>query len=88
MSYTQTNNPEHNDKPNEWLNTALIFTMALGNLIQDRIGIIIDIKGDAYNPVGDSNKVIVFRRDNMIHIDNFPQDLPEGTICEIRDDIN
>lgn len=83
MNYTKPNDLDHEDTPKEWLNSALIFAGALSNLLSDRTGVVIDINGDEYNPVGNSKKVIVCKYDNMIHIENFEQDLPAGSICEI-----
>lgn len=82
MNYTRPNDPDHKDTPQDWLNSALIFGMAVSALLADKSGVVIDIKGDATNPVGDSKKVIVFR---LNELDNFEQDLPEGTICKVEE---
>lgn len=84
MNYTKPNDPDHKDDPKEWLNSALIFSGAVGTLLKANTGVVIDIKGDMFNPVGESNKVIVFNKDSMIHIDDFPHDLPEGSLCIIE----
>jgi hypothetical protein len=82
-NYTRPNDPDHVDKPEEWLNSALIFGGAVSALLEDNTGVIIDVKGEMYNPVGESSKVIIFKADKMIHIDNFDQDLKEGTIVKV-----
>lgn len=83
MNYTNPKNPHHLDNPREWLNGSLIFARTLSLFLEENKGIVIDLFGDMYNPVGNSNKVIVFKMGGQIFIDNFSQDLPEGTICEI-----
>ena len=86
MNYTRPNDPNHIDEPKDWLNASLIFTMAISNLLEDMTGIVVDIKGDSFNPIGYSKKVIVIKRNDQVIIDDFQQDLPEGTICEIVDE--
>jgi hypothetical protein len=83
-NYTRPNSPDHVDTPQDWLNGSLIFGAACHLLLDERVGVVVDIKGDMVNPVGDSEKVIVIREGGMIHIDNFAEDLPEGTLCKIR----
>lgn len=83
MNYTRPNDPDHVDKPEDWLHGSLIFGAAVGLMLEPGTGIVVDIKGEMKNPVGSSNKVVVFHAGNMVHIDDFPQDLPEGTLCTI-----
>ena len=83
MNYTRPNDPTHVDKPEDWLQGSLIFGAAVGLLLEKGTGIVVDIKGDMKNPVGESGKVIVLCSDGMVHIDDFDQDLPEGTLCTI-----
>lgn len=84
MNYTRPNNPDHVDTPQDWLNGSLIFGAACHLLLEEQVGVVVDLQGDMVNPVGDSKKVIVIRHGGMIHIDDFPDDLPEGTLCKIR----
>ena len=88
MNYTRPNDPDHKDEPKDWLNGALLFGMATGLLLEDGTGVVVDVKGDAFNPIGDSKKVIILKKDGKIHIDDFEQDLPEGSICKIMHSIN
>jgi hypothetical protein len=88
MNYTRPEDENHEDDPREWLNTALIFTRALSLLLEEKEGIVVDIQGDAYNPVGDSRKVIVFRENEMLYIEDFEKNLVEGTLCTIIRDEN
>ena len=87
-NYTRPNDPEHSDNNEEILNGLLIFARSLSFLLKPNTGIVIDLHGDMKNPVGTSNKVIVMNKDNMTSIDDFTQDLPEGTICKIESQEN
>lgn len=77
-NYTRPNDPDHVDNPKEWLNSALIFANALGHLLDKNTGVVVEIKGDAVNPVGKSKKVVVFNMDSMIIIDDYSGNLEEG----------
>jgi hypothetical protein len=83
MNYTRPKDPDHIDSSQEWLNSALIFAKTLGLILEEGMGVVVKLQGDMKNPVGDSDKVIVFKVENQIHIDNFDQDLTEGTFCKI-----
>lgn len=86
MNYTRPDDEDHVDDPQEWLNSALIFARTISLLLEEREGVVVDITGDAYNPVGESKKIIVFRDEGMIHIDNFEKDAEEGTFCTVIKD--
>lgn len=83
MNYTRPNDPDHVDDPKDWLNANLIFARALGQVLEEGAGVVVDIEGDARNPAGFSDKVIVFKMGGKIHVDDFSEDLPEGTICVV-----
>jgi hypothetical protein len=79
MNYTRPNDSDHEDNPKDWLNTSLIFTRALGLILEEGEGIVVDIKGDAEFPPDDEvKKVIVFKSDQMISIAPCEQDIEEG----------
>ena len=46
MNYTNRNNPDYQDKPEDWLNSSLIFAGALSNLLQVNEGVVVELKGD------------------------------------------
>ena len=85
VNYTRPNDPNHTDQPEDWLNASLIFTQAISLLLEERTGIVVQLKGDSRNPVGKSDRVIVFRRDGQVVIDDCQQDLPEGALVGITD---
>ena len=65
MNYTNANDPDYQDKPEDWLNSALIFSGALGNLLQINEGVVVELKGDMkFQFDTEVKKVIVFRNDS------------------------
>lgn len=85
-NYSRPNDPDHVDQPKEWLNSALIFARTISQLMMENTGVVVELKGDMYNPVGDSKKIIVIKSGGQIGIDNFDSDLPEGSVCVIKTD--
>ena len=76
------------DKPEDWLNSALIFTRTLSLILEENTGIVVEIKGDMVNPINPkSNRVVIFKKDKMIHIDDIQDDdLKEGDFIQIREE--
>ena len=69
--------------PQDLLNASLIFARALGLILNEGEGIVVDINGDV--SLGDDvNKVIVFKKDEQVHIFKFEEDLPEGTAVSLN----
>jgi hypothetical protein len=79
-------NPEQSGQeqnPQDLLNASLIFARALGLILNEGEGIVVDINGDVI--LGDDvNKVIVFKKDEQVHIFKFEEDLPEGTAVSLN----
>jgi hypothetical protein len=79
-------NPEQSGQaqnPQDLLNASLIFAKALGLILNEGEGIVVDITGDVV--LGDDvNKVIVFKKDEQVHIFKFEEDLPEGTMVSLN----
>lgn len=81
MNYTKPQELDYEDKPEDWLNSALIFASALSNLLKETEGVVVDIKGDAKFQMDESvKKVFVYRMEHKIHIGECSEDLPEGTM--------
>lgn len=78
MNYTRPNDANHVDDPKEWLNSALLFGRALSLLLKKNEGVVTSIVGDAFNPVADQNKVIVYFDGKMINVTECEEDLEEG----------
>lgn len=79
-------NPEQSGQeqnPQDLLNASLIFARALGLILNEGEGIVVDINSDV--SLGDDvNKVIVFKKDEQVHIFKFEEDLPEGTAVSLN----
>ena len=85
MNYTKPNDEGYKDSPKDWLNSALIFSRALSILLEEDEAVAVAIKGDATNLINpESDKVVVFYKDKMIHIDDIQDpSLKEGDFIKI-----
>ena len=85
MNYTRPNSDE-SDEPKDWLNSALIFARTLSLILEENTGIVVKLKGDMANPINpDSDRVVVFKKDKMIHVDDIQDDtLQEGDWIKIQ----
>jgi hypothetical protein len=82
MNYTKPNDETSEDSPKDWLNSSLIFARTISLLLEERRGIVVDIKGDV--DLGEGvEKVIVFKKDGQIVIKILDRDLEEGDIVKI-----
>ena len=85
----QNNIPEGNigGQPTEieLTNISLIFGRALGLILQENQGIVVDVKGDIKLD-DDVKKVIVFKMKDNVHIYKCDEDLPEGTPLSLDPD--
>jgi hypothetical protein len=81
MQESNYTNPEQSGQvqdPQDLVNASLIFARALGLILKEGEGIVVDIKGDI--DLGDDvKKVIVFQHQNQVHIYKCDEDLEEGT---------
>jgi|694.fasta_scaffold03419_25 hypothetical protein len=82
-NYTNPEQSGQEQNPQDLLNASLIFARALGLILNEGEGIVIDINGDV-NLGDDVNKVIVFKKDEQVHIFKFEEDLPEGTAVSLN----
>jgi hypothetical protein len=81
MQESNYTNPEQSGQvqdPQDLVNASLIFARALGLILKEGEGIVVDIKGDI-NLGEDVKKVIVFQYQNQVHIYKCEEDLEEGT---------
>jgi len=82
MNYTKPNEPNHEDSPQDWLNSSLLFARTLSLILEPGQGIIVDVKGDV--DLGEEiKKVIVFNRNEQIFIEAFDRDVKEGTPMKV-----
>ena len=89
MNYTRPNDSNHKDRPEDWLSSALIFASALGTMLDDNIGVVVDIKGDmGISDIvpNDAKQLLVFSREGQISIDVFKDEgVEEGTLVKITE---
>ena len=82
MNYTKPNEPNHEDSPQDWLNSSLLFARTLSLILEPGHGIVVDVKGGM--DLGEGvEKVIVFNRDEQIVIEAFDRDIKEGTPMKV-----
>lgn len=81
-NYTQPDTQDHQDSSQDWLNSALIMTRALGFLLKQNQGIIVSIVGDM--DLGEGiEKVIVWNNVDKISVIKYDGDLPEGEMIHL-----
>jgi hypothetical protein len=73
------NTTETNQSQKDWYKAAMIFAKALGLILDEAQGIIVDLNEITKIPeLDDVNKVIVFKKDNQVHIAPCTEDIDEG----------
>jgi hypothetical protein len=80
------NTTEQNESaPQNWYNAAMIFAKALGFMLDEGHGMIVDLTENLVI-VGDEDvkKVIVFKKNNSVHIGPVDQDIPEGSFVTLN----
>jgi hypothetical protein len=75
------NSTEENQK--DWYKASMIFAKALGIILEEEQGIIVDLDDTLSIPGIDGidgiNKVIIFRKENQVHIAPCEDDIPQGS---------
>jgi hypothetical protein len=73
------NTTDQNQNQQDWYKASMIFAKALGLILDEDQGIIVDLNETTKIPgLEDINKVIVFRKDNQVHITPCTEDIAEG----------
>lgn len=87
MSYTNPNDLDRHDKPEDWLNSALIFARALGLILRESEGVVVDLVSEMKYPLDlEVKKVIVFNRNSQIVIISCDDDIAEGQFVMVHDE--
>ena len=73
--------------PQDLINASLIFARALGLILKNGEGIVVDVVGDI-NLGPDVKKVIVFEYNDQVHIYKCEEDLEEGTAVNMDSNNN
>jgi hypothetical protein len=72
------NSTEENQK--DWYKASMIFAKALGIILEEEQGIIVDLDDTLAIPgIDDVNKVIIFKKENQVHIAPCDDDIPQGS---------
>ena len=77
-NYTNPEETSQEQNQQDLVNSTLIFARAIGLILKEGEGIVVDIKGDM--DLGeDVKKVIVFKFKEQVHIYKCEEDIEEGT---------
>ena len=77
-NYTNPEQSGEGQNPQDLINASLIFARALGLILKNGEGIVVDVVGDI-NLGPEIKKVIVFEYNDQVHIYKCEEDLEEGT---------
>ena len=78
QNYTNPDQTGEGQTPQDLINASLIFARALGLILKNGEGIVVDVVGDI-NLGPEVKKVIVFEYNDQVHIYKCEEDLEEGT---------
>jgi len=75
-NYTRPNDEDHVDTPEDWLFGARVFAAALGSILRNGEGVVVELNDDMIHPTDpDARKCLVYLLNGMIHIE--PTDKPD-----------
>ena len=67
----------------DYLNASLLFSQALALVLDDKQGIVVDVKNDEIKLNDEASKVVIYKLDSRIHIQKLDRDIQEGTIVSL-----
>lgn len=71
------------------LNASILFSQALLHVLSDKQGIIVYIKPESGVQLSTgADKVVIFKLENSIHVQQYEGDIPEGTVVNLSDPDN
>jgi pheromone shutdown protein TraB len=81
-NHLKPNEEGFQDNSQDLINASLLFARALGLILKENEGIVVDVVGDI--KLGEEvKKVIVFKFENQVHIYKCDEDIPEGNAVNI-----
>ncbi len=80
---TNTEGANDMQQAQDLINASMIFARALGFILQEGEGIVVNVTGDI-NLGEDVKKVIVFKKDEQVHIYRCDEDIEEGTAVNLN----
>ncbi len=69
---------DQDDKPEDWLLSALSFAKALSFLLEENEGIAIKAENALLEILPNAKTLIIYKKENQVHIDINDEDLPDG----------
>ena len=84
-NHLKPEDPNYEKTTQDLVNASLIFGRALGIILKEKQGIVIDVKGDIKFPE-EVKKVIVFKFEERVHIHKCDEDLEEGMSVNLETD--
>lgn len=71
------------------LNASILFSQALIYVLSEKQGIIVYIKPESGVQLSNgADKVVIFKIENSIHVQQYEGDVPEGTVVNLSDSEN
>jgi len=67
-NYTKPYDKNYEDKPEDYFFLAMTFSQALGQILKEGQGILIDLKGEALKIHPEAKRVVVFNDGDMIRV--------------------
>ena len=68
------------------LNASILFSQALIHVLSDKQGIIVYIRPESGVQLSNgSDKVVIFKLENAILVQQYDGDIPEGTVVNLSD---
>ena len=84
-NYTNPEQAGQEQNPQDLLNSAIIFAKALGLILNENEGVVVDVTSGIELP-DEVSKIIVFKNEEQIKIYKCEEDLPEGTAVNMNTD--
>ena len=87
MNYSRPEDSDYEDKPDDWLFGAPLFSRTLGLILREGEGIVVDLKGDMIDLYPDAKRVIVHATKHQIVVTDADErtDLKEGDWVKMID---
>ena len=68
------------------LNASILFSQALIHVLSDKQGIVVYIKPESGVQLSTgADKVVIYKIENSIHVQQYDGDIPEGTVVNLSD---
>jgi hypothetical protein len=93
INYTKPDSPDMPDNPIDWLLSSMMFARAIGFLLEENTGVIVDLKGDMlelfpHSGMNHTERIIVCNKREQVTVISADErtDLKEGDIVHLIDE--